>query len=278
MKQPSKPMQWARSAIENNLTILTILAVIIGVGLRYIADPHTFSNNKEIIKEIGNFILITFVVGFIYENFVNYRYKHEFIHEIENILSNKFNLPISKVYLQRPELNEKAELMKQATKEIIEFGTALRTFTSYMKSNLSFHTSDGQAGRYRDLIEQRLSEGIVIRCMVLSPEVAAVLEPYEPGLKAKIEESLTYLLEFQKSVEGKGTFEVIQYRTIPRYAAICIDGEQKGSKMLLSPYVPNVENAKVPAYLIEKTKEETLFQVYWISIKNIIKDQKKEVL
>jgi hypothetical protein len=275
MKQPSKPLQLMRGAIENHLTMLTLGAVVVGVSLRYFADPHGFSNSKDILKELGNFILITFVVAFIYENFVNYRYKHEFIHEIERILSERFNLPLSKVYLQRPELNDKAALMKEAKQEIIEFGTALRTFTSYMQSNMSFHTPDGETGRYRDLIETKLSEGVSVKCLLLNPTVAEKLKEIEADLEGKISTSLIYLKQFEEEINNKklpGKFEVILYQAIPHYAAIVIDGSEENGIILVSPYIPGTENAESPAFKIEKTIGRSLFISYWDGVRNIIEN------
>jgi hypothetical protein len=273
MKQPSKPMQLARRAIENHLTVLTIVAIVIGLGMRYIADPKEFSDSKDIIKEIGNFILITFVVGFIYENFVNYRYKHEFIHEIESILSSKFQLPISKVYSQRPTLDDKADLMKLAKYEIIEFGTALHTFTNYMDSNMSFHAQDGEVSRYRDLIESRLKDGVNVTCVLLDPSVATMLKELEPEFEEKVKTSLVYLEEFEASVSQKkysGKFQIILYKALSHYSAIAIDATKDEGVILMSPYITGKRNSDIPAFKIEKRTSGDVFDNYWDGIKNTI--------
>ena len=272
MNKPSKPLQLMRGAIENHLTMLTLGAIVVGVSLRYFADPHGFSNGKDILKELGNFILITFVVAFIYENFVNYRYKHEFIHEIERILSERFNLPITKVYLQRPELSEKVELMIDATKEIIELGTALRTFVSYMQSNMTFHMPDGQKKGFQDFIIERLRNGVNVACMIVDSSIGETLKEFDSDSAEKLSVSLKYLTEFDSKVKDlnlKGKFSIITYHQIPRFAAICIDGDDPvNGKMLMSPYIPQTENAKIPAYLIEKSKNREIFDLYFNGIVN----------
>lgn len=281
MPKESRGMERARAIYEDNLTLLTIIAVILGLSLRLIAEPEPFRDlgklARDFLKETGSFLLVTFVIAFIYENFVNYRSKQEFRQELEDVLRGSMHLGIHAVYDRRPTVGFKAELLQSARTEVIEMGTALNTFKEYLKTNMTTDMAPGSLG-YRDIFESRLREGIQVTALMLDPEYAAcpAIAAESPGLADKIRASRSELLRIQsevapKAAAGKGRFRLLTYRKMPHFAAICVDGaDRENGRMLLSPYVPGRENASAPVFEIRRSENESLFNVYYAAIQYVL--------
>jgi hypothetical protein len=279
MNRPNKGIERARAIYENHMSLLTVIAVLVGlvcllseqmIGERSVPSAQTIA--KLLLKDFGTFLLVTFLSAFIYENFVNYRNRQEFREDLEDILRNTSRTGIHAVFNRRPTVAYKAKLLESATVEVIEYGTALNTFKNYLVTNMTFDMASDSLG-YRDLFEQKLKEGIHFTCLMVDPDFAAtapIAEIY-PGLAEKIRASLVELLRVQAEIDlkgYKGKFTICTFHYLPAFAAICVDpsSDRVSGRLLLSPYIHGSENSRAPAYEIHKSENEDLFAVYTQSI------------
>ncbi len=260
----------ARGVYENNLLLVTIIAVLIGFIMRFFAEPKPFGDPsalaREIIKEVGGFILATFLIAFIYEAFISYRYKQEFRRELQDMLRMGFRGGLHAVHERRPTLGYKAQKLEEAQESIIELGTALNTFKEYIVKNQTTDMTPGSQG-YRDILEDKMKHGLKVTCLMLDPDIAAsdTFKEFDPDLAAKVRSSMAALKQVQEEMNKKypGKFEVLLYRAIPTFACIAFDSETGGhGQLLLSPYAFNKENSSVPVFEIHQNESPTIYAVY----------------
>lgn len=260
----------ARSVYENNLLLVTIIAVLIGFIMRFFADPKPFGDPiallREVIKEVGGFILATFLIAFLYEAFISYRKQQEFRQELHDVLREGFRGGLHAVYERRPTVGYKAVKLREAEESVIEMGTALNTFKDYLVKNQTTDMNPGSQG-YRDILEERIRYGLKLTCLILDPDLAAsaAFQEVYPGLEAKVRDSLTALKPIRDEINKKypGKFEILLYRAMPTFACIAFDSESgSNGRLLLSPYAFHRENSGAPVFEIHQRESPAIFATY----------------
>ena len=281
-KTQSPAMTRMLSIYQNNLILLTIIAILLGLLLRFLANPKPLDDvselGRELMREVGTFILVTFLVAFLNEFFVSVRNREEFRSEIQELLSNKMQLGIQAVYTRRPDVAFKAEILREAQGDLYEVGEALNTFQTYITSNMSTGMGTDAIG-YRDLLEQRLKEGLNVTCLMLDPQFAASsgITNDQPGMVAKIENSKMALERFADAMNAKnvkGKFRIYQYHSVPRFAAIYSGTVSGDARLLLSPYIPYAENSSTPVFDLRRSENAELFDKYIDGIQKLLHEAK----
>ena len=142
---------------------------------------------------------------------------------------------------QRPTQRNKAMMIRHATKEVVDLGTALNTCSNYLVTR-------EKPGEYRQQVLELLSRGVDYVCLVLNPD-AEITEIYSKArgeeLIPKINLSIDRLKSFAGEVENlSGKFEVFAYDELPYFACIAIDRSSE-ALFIVSPYMPNAPDLKL---------------------------------
>lgn len=268
----------ARTVYENNLLLVTIIMALVGLLMRFFAEPHPLNDlgklGREMMKDVGGFILATFVIAFLYESFVNQRAREEFRRDLKDVLREGFRGGVEAVHERRPTLEYKANHLKSAEESVIELGTALSSFSDYLVKNMSTGMAPGSPG-YRDIVEDRLRRGVVVKCLALDPEVAAQpgFKELSPHLEEKIRRALEQLIQLRTAFDAQypGRFQLYLYRAVPTFACIAVDAESgTQGKLLLSPYVHGRENSNVPVFEIHQASSPGIYAAYQGSLKSLL--------
>ena len=144
------------------------------------------------------------------------------------------------VIIQRPEEHNKTAMIETARKEVLDFGTALRTCSRYLEATRAPYY-------YRNEVLRLLERGVPYTCLVLDPK-SDMARRYgrmrAENLTKKTRESLERLREFAREVQTKGLdgkFSVQAYSDMPYFACIGIDRDQRGGLLVFSPYMPSAK-------------------------------------
>jgi hypothetical protein len=279
-----------RRFYESNFSLFALVVLLIGLLVRVAAELPWVTGLlrgfvADVCKEVGNFLIAVLLVSILYENIVSHRTRREFRRELHSTLESLSRLGLHAVHPRRPTVGVKARLLGSARREVIELGIALNTFAHYLDTNSTYspdvsatseegYASLASKGGYRDLLEARLKAGVNVTCLMLDPTFLAPhdSDPELRNLRQRIEHSLERLQRIraelndaQKQYPGKLT--ILLYRALPRYAAICVDGEDLfAGRMLLSPYVPGRANSEAPVLEIHHWENPALFETYYAGI------------
>lgn len=161
---------------------------------------------------------------------------------------------------QRPTQVDKAMMIRHATREVVDCGTALNTCSNYLVTR-------EKPGAYRQHVMELLNRGVDYICLVLNPD-AEITKIYEKArgeeLVRKISLSVDRLRSFAEEVRDlPGKFKVFAYDALPHFACIAIDRRGDGL-LLVSPYMPSAPDLKVERgdtmhYLLRRQQDEDLY-------------------
>ena len=137
--------------------MLGVGLLLAGVTLRYLVNrfPTIFQGGvADILKDVGALLVGTVAVTFIYERFIKreenelfledmratlaaaqQQDKQEFLTGLRGILHDERKDSGIVVFHERPPVSAKIQVITMARTEVIEVGTALRTFVSYFTAN-----------------------------------------------------------------------------------------------------------------------------------------------
>ena len=239
-----------------------VVVFLLGMLLRFAAvDKLGFA--WQAAREVGSFMAVTMAVAFIYETFLRSRERSVFIDDLEDLLERKMEGERRGIKIfddGRPALEEKLKVINEAQREIVEIGTALRTFVSYFEQRPS---SD-----FRDHIIWLLRKGVILRCVLLDPNAACM--PYQPpNTHQKSSDSLHALTRLKKEFETlqlKGRLEILLVDSAPRFAAICVDADTDAGQIFFAPYIFSGRRAEEPTFLIRKADRSRLFSKIWAAV------------
>lgn len=153
---------------------------------------------------------------------------------------------------------DKLRMMNVATREVIEFGTGLTTFTNYF-TNLNPEL-------WRWPVRDLLARGVTLRCYAMDPD-CAIAPIYhdaraEPKYPAQAQGALERLLKVRNEYreEGHGGFELWLYDTLPTFYALGVDLGEDHSGFQISPYLSGIPRAQCPVFEFSKAAEPGLAQ------------------
>lgn len=180
----------------------------------------------------------------------------------------------------RLEIAEKVEFMASATKEVVEFGITLNTFSSYFMSR--------SPREFKTPLLNLLERGVDFKCYLLDPDWneanmyfndrKSVVNVGKSDIE-KIRDALSILKIFSQevaSLELEGKFEVFKYRHLPNNYFLIVDkGIHTQSKMMVSNYLFGHPRAHCPVLEFYRSAQPTLFIRYLDSFEAISKNAKK---
>lgn len=176
---------------------------------------------------------------------------------------------------------EKTAFIKEAQKEVIEFGVRLRTFAEY------FTSSNEKV--YKAYIIKLLEKGVNVKCYLLDPDsneaslyfrdrIRAMPDEKDAieEMKKAVERLKVVIAEFEKQ-NYRGKFEVFKYKHIPYNLFLAVDPDTPGGKMLISHYIYGIRRAETPVMEIERQYQPDLYKKYRESLRLLMKDAIKIV-
>jgi hypothetical protein len=263
-------------------SLLCCLLVIGGLSLRFWAavsenvalakesdnlNRASIQLRWEFLKEVGQFIAVTFSVALIWEWFLQESQRKEFRLELEHVVSQYINGGVRRVHCGRPHPDVKATFISGAKFEVVEIGTALRTLGAYLR--------DTGGPAFRKAVEDNLRSGVRFGCILLDPD--STYANNNAAVKAKVIDSLVELREQQKTLHARigKTFEVHLRQSQPRMSAVCVDcgilTDKAGSeaRILISPYLDGLENRENPTLEIYRAHNPEFFEAILTSVQAI---------
>ncbi len=170
----------------------------------------------------------------------------------------------------RVSVQQKADFIADAKKEVIEVGVRLNSFSTYFTSH--------NEGAYKMHILALLRKGVDIKAYLLDPDCAeariyfddrARVQSFEKDsieeIKKVIERLKSLCSEFE-AMNLAGKFEVYLYRHIPYSLFYVVDGATEAGKMMISPYLYGIRRANSPVLEITRKDQPPLYRKYWESL------------
>ncbi len=168
-------------------------------------------------------------------------------------------------------IQDKVNLMQTATKEVVEFGLRLKSFSEYFTSR--------NEEEFKIPINALLQKGVTVKAYLLDPtsneariyfDDRASVQREEKKSKEIIQDSILRLKEVMDEYEQSkypGKFEVFIYKHIPYNHFLIVDGGTRQGTMVVSHYIYGVRRASCPTIQFTKSQNSSLFKRYWTSYK-----------
>lgn len=170
---------------------------------------------------------------------------------------------------------EKASFFRTANKEIIEIGVRL--------NSLNYYLNNRKKEVFKDTIENALENGVNYSCFLLDPKAESTKIWFKDrALHSNTEgdeDADKMITEIIKSLSRtkkrlnllrKGKFKLFSYNCFPFANIIAIDRKSRNGKLLVSPYLYGINRKESPGFLILKSENKELFQLYNDSIDAIL--------
>ncbi len=147
-------------------------------------------------------------------------------------------------------------------------------------SGLAGGFADGDATDLSKVVGDLLRRGVSIRVATMDPDWQGTAfylkDRQEFGEIEKMYDSLRRLkrqLGGLKDFNASGSFEVLLYRHVPTFHAICIDPKDAdGARMLVTLHLYGLARDKAPALQFSRRTNPELFDAYWSSVRHILRD------
>ncbi len=116
-----------------------------------------------------------------------------------------------------------------------------------------------------------------MKCFALDGEWALkkfTIPDVEKKYYQEIPETLNQLNKFKEVLKMGliGKVEIYTYQHIPMFHAQCTDVNSSEGRMTISNYLTGIKRAQCPVIQFSKQTYPKLFETYWISIQEIIKN------
>ncbi len=184
-------------------------------------------------------------------------------------LKNCITLPFQNSGQDRLTINEKIEFIQNTKFEIIEVGSGFLDFITHFKNSIEFI----------DFVRELLKKGINIKCMVVDPDWISEKMKFGDCIHWEnfltLKNHLVVLKELQKEFNSEklpGYLEILVYKKLPLFSALCIDSNHEGGRMIVSNYLHGIEKSENPEIQFLKTSNPIMFNSYLSSIIYLMKD------
>ncbi len=172
-------------------------------------------------------------------------------------------------------LQDKVNFVKDATQEVIEIGTGLRTFSQFF--------SGQRPAEFQKYIENLVVKGVDVTLLALDPDWNGTdfyLDTRdEQEYKNDIVRSLADLKNEQRrllKLGVRGRFEIRVYQTIPFAHILCVDPKDEVfGRMFVSNYLPGLTRSEAPVLELSALSNPELFQKYKKVIIEVINKKSK---
>ena len=185
-------------------------------------------------------------------------------------LKNRLNIPFQINEDGRLLIDDKVSFISNAKLEVIELGIRLREFTSYFGSR--------NPTEFKSPVLNLLKKGVVLKCYALDGDWALnnfTIPDAEKKYYQEIPDTLNQLNDFKNEVlelNLPGKVEIYTYQHIPMFHAQCTDGNSSEGRLTLSNYLTGIKRSQCPVIQFSKQTHPKLFETYWNSINQIIKN------
>ena len=246
---------------------LGVLILLIGMTLRLVTYNRV-GFVAESLRDVGSFLAVTVAVAFLYERVIHVRDRKIFLYDLDRLLERQLvgeQRGFKLFAAGRPPLEEKVAVLQAATHEVIEYGTALRTFTNYFETR--------PAAEYRGHIVALLKKGVHFKCLMIDPDWARVHGEEEEAAKAANSLAVLKRLAAEFSAaKYRGKFEIYLYAHYPLFASICVDPDAPNGRLFFTPYLYKRHRAEAPAFLISKVHRSEIFDKLAGSVKATLQE------
>lgn len=267
---------WNSKVYSNNCSdviifLLGLVVFLLGIIMRLVAvGKHGII--PQLTSDFGTFISASVAIPFIYRYFISKEDREIFINDLKETMENALDKRVSiKVYPRRPTIQEEANIVSNASREVIHVGTTL--------SNLAHNLCDRPSYEFKDRIEYLLRIGVTYKCFAIEPNcpIAKVYseDQNEPDFNDTIATSLDKVRNIRCEFEKKhltGRFEIYTYRKFPYFRGIFVDGENIEGSMKLTPSLFGVKRPETPTFVFCRKDYPGLYEKYWESLKVVISD------
>lgn len=183
-------------------------------------------------------------------------------------------------YHERMSQEAKAELIRSAQDEVIDFGTTLNTCSGYLDST-------ARPVPYKKAVLDLLKRGGTFSCYMLVPNSLGSeqlknlrKEDTDTKLRRAEERFKSFKKKYASNTER---FHVFQMKNNPNFAAMFFDPNSENAICIFSPYLNIPENgdigsgrADMPHYLFTK-KQSQMYNYVWNLVKLYMADMKNVI-
>jgi hypothetical protein len=172
----------------------------------------------------------------------------------------------------RAPLTDKAALINQTQKELIEVGIRLNTFVDYFISH--------RQQLYRQPVIDLLKRGGVFKVYMLDPKSneasiyftdRAKVQKTEVEALNEMHRIVERLRDVAAEMQQFGAFEVYLYKHIPYNHFFVSDGYLPTGRMMISHYLYGIKRADCPVLEFGRTDNAQLFMKYFDSLQHYLK-------
>lgn len=249
--------------------VLGLLIFVSGVTLRLVAaDMH--GSLARGLADFGTFIAVAVTVPFIYERFIKSDDKAMFLDDLRQTIDHiSPKAPDITVFPGRPSIQEEADFLSTAKREVIQVGITMTT--------LSLNLENRPARDFRDHIERLLQAGVRYRCLSMDPQHDLIREygqdQKEHSLAEDTKKAIERLERISEEITAKGypgSLEIYVHAHFPCFRGIFIDGNEIDGQMLMSPCMFRTRRAETPTFRFSRLAHRDLFDRYWASVNDLI--------
>jgi len=173
----------------------------------------------------------------------------------------------------RMPLHDKVNFVKDASAEVVEIGTGLRTFSRYF--------SGQRPAEFRKYVENLVVKGVNVTILALDPDWEGtplyLADRSEPDYKDDISRSLRDLRAERRRLLGlgaQGRFEIRLYRSYPFGHILCADPDDDlFGRMFVSYYLPGLSRAECPVFEFSWLSNRELFLKHRAALKDVLNNR-----
>lgn len=179
----------------------------------------------------------------------------------------------------RRTIEEKADFIAPAQKEVVFLGARLNQFSSYF-----INRKDAD---FKEHIINLLKKGVFVKCYMADPdsnnarfyfEDRSSVLPKEKYGERVIPGVIADLLEIKKELNRlvpQGKFGIYTYNHLPTAHYISVDTETAMGKMLIANYLFGIPRSKVPVIEVHRQYDARLFDLYKRSLMALIENARE---
>ncbi len=172
--------------------------------------------------------------------------------------------------------DEVLTFIQTARSEVIDLGVGLVRFAARFE--------DRARPEWTNCITALLQSGVTVRAAALDPDWPAtssyLVDQGQFGYLERIYGAIRALKRQQEAFRPKqlsGNFELVLYRQMPSFAAVCVDPEEPSAgRLLVASHLPGIGREETPVIQVSRRSNPELFQKYWKSIKHLLRDARPQ--
>lgn len=258
--------------------LIAVVLFMAGIVLRVISINRPGAI-WPIVGELGTFLAAVVAIPFIYERFLKKEDRQTFLDDLAEVLDQKLKRAqtdkVVRVYEEgRLPLAAKVALFEAAKRDIVEVGTAVRSFVGYFEQR--------PYSEFKKPVVEVLKRGVNFHVLVLDPdsEIAGIYakDRNEPDLPLKIKQSIERLLKLRdefRQARLPGEFDIRLFSHFPSCYALMVDPGESEGRMHVSHYLHDLKRADTPVFEIHESDSPVLFEKYRRFLQELVDTSRK---